>query len=128
MPVMVIPAMRVLVIDDESYARKLFGMYLKADNHSVEFAENGLEGLEKFSSGNFDLVITDRAMPDMSGDQVALAIREKKPGVSIIMVTGFGDIMNENKQCPKGVDVVVCKPVTHSDLQRSISQAVGRRA
>ena len=127
LPVMVIPAMRVLVIDDESYVRKLFGMYLKADNHSVEFAENGQEGLRKFSAGNYDLVITDRSMPDMSGDQVALAVKERNPKVPVIMVTGFGDIMNDNKQCPKGVDVVVCKPVTQTDLQRSIAQAVGRK-
>lgn len=127
MPVMVIPAMRILVIDDESYARKLFSMYLRSDNHSVEFAESGQEGLQKFSSGKYDLVITDRAMPDMSGDQVALAVRKINPGTPVIMVTGFGDIMNENRQCPKGVDVVVCKPVTHTDLQRSIAQAICRK-
>jgi PAS domain S-box-containing protein len=127
MPIMLIPKMRILVVDDDAYARNLFAMYLKADNHTVEFAAEGKEGLAKFNSDVFDLVITDRAMQDMSGDQLATMIRAINRNVPIIMVTGFGDIMNENRQCPEGVSVVVSKPVTHSDLQRAIAQAINSK-
>lgn len=126
-PVTVIPVMKILVIDDEPYARKLFDMYLRADRHVVDLAANGREGLEKFSCGSYDLVVTDRAMPDMSGDQVVTTIRAANSRIPVIMITGFGDIMIESEQCPEGVDVVVCKPVSHRDLQRAIAKALASR-
>ncbi|MDD4871821.1 MAG: ATP-binding protein [Kiritimatiellae bacterium] len=126
-PAFMIPQMRILVIDDEPYACKLFNMYLKADKHIVDIASNGKDGMAKFSSGSYDFVITDRAMPDMSGDQVAAAIREVNNKIPIIMVTGFGDIMNENKECPEGVDVVLCKPVTRLEFQNAIARALAIR-
>jgi CheY-like chemotaxis protein len=66
---------------------------LSSQGHTVETANNGLEGLDKFLSGQFDLVVTDRAMPEMGGDQLATAIKQVAPDRPIIMLTGFGDLM-----------------------------------
>jgi CheY-like chemotaxis protein len=63
--------LRVLVVDDEAVVRKSISDVLAADGHTVDSASNGLEGLEKVAEAWFDLVITDRAMPEMSGDQFA---------------------------------------------------------
>src|SRR5208283_5475450 len=61
---------RVLLVDDELIVRKVLNEYLIRDGHVVELAANGEDGLDKFRDGRFDLVILDRAMPGMSGDQV----------------------------------------------------------
>jgi CheY-like chemotaxis protein len=92
----------------------------------VETANNGLEGLDKFLSGQFDLVVTDRAMPEMGGDQLAIAIKQVAPDRPIIMLTGFGDLMDAKGEKPVGVDVVVGKPVTFDALQDAILQVVTR--
>ncbi|MBI1922615.1 response regulator [Candidatus Poribacteria bacterium] len=53
-------------------------------------------------------------MPEMSGDQLAAAIKGIVPTQPIILLTGFGDLMNASGERPAGVDVVVSKPVTLS--------------
>ena len=126
LPLAAVPPLRILVLDDEPSARRLLDRYLKTDKHLVEVAADGKEGLAKFMKSTFDLVITDRAMTDMSGDQVALAIREVNQAIPIIMITGFGDIMNDNRQCPPGVTMVVSKPITHADLRHCIATVVGK--
>lgn len=109
--------MRLLVVDDEARSRHIMSRILKRDGHSVELAERGEEGIKKALSGSYDMIITDRAMPFMSGDEVAATIARTKPNLPIIMVTGFGDIMNGEGECPVGVRQVLTKPVTVNDLR-----------
>ena len=60
--------------------------------------------MEKFRAGHFDLVITDRAMPEMNGDELADSIKRLSPGEPIIMLTGFADLINETGQRAESVD------------------------
>ncbi|MFH1141543.1 MAG: PAS domain S-box protein, partial [Chloroflexota bacterium] len=110
----------ILVADDQPMVRQLISEYLLADGHTVEGATNGKDALEKFASGSFDLVVTDRAMPEMSGDQLALAIKELAPAMPVILLTGVGDIMQDAKEKPKGVDVILGKPPDLTDLRQAI--------
>jgi len=119
-----LPAMRVLVIDDEARARNLIAKFLKTDGHSVELAGGGQEGLDVFHHDEFDLVITDRAMPAMSGDEVAKEISRAKPGTPIIMLTGFGDIMKDHGKLPTGVNRVMTKPVTLTELRHFMALVI----
>ena len=114
----------VLVVDDESAMCQLLAEYLSVDGHSVETAPNGKEGLKKFHAGTFDLVITDRAMPELSGDQLAAAIKEEAPSRPVIMLTGFADIMEATGDKPVGVDLVVGKPVTPPELRQAVAKVV----
>ena len=112
--------LHVLVIDDEPMVRELVTDYLTADGHEVESATNGREGLEKFHAGVFDLVITDRAMPEMNGDEVARAIKRESPSIPVVMLTGFGDMMKDDGSLPPDVNQVVGKPVSRLELQRVV--------
>lgn len=66
----------VLVIDDEQMILGLVEQVLQRMNFSVETAENGQAGIDKFDTGDFDLVITDICMPDTDGNQVVMHIRK----------------------------------------------------
>ena len=115
-------AFHVLVVDDEPVIRELITAYLASDGHTAEVAVNGREGLEKFRAGRFDLVVTDRAMPEMSGDQMAVAVKQIAPDVPVVMLTGFGDMMQASGEKSGDVDFVLGKPVTQVKLQAVLAK------
>ena len=80
---------RVLVIDDEKAIRKLLEIALTRSGFHVDMAADGQEGISKFSSNVYDLVITDVLMPDMDGYQVVNYIRKSsRKEVPIIGLSG----------------------------------------
>jgi len=118
--------LRVLVVEDEPIVRMGVVAQLSSQGHFVDSATNGREGLDKFMSGRFDLVVTDRAMPVMGGDELAASIERLAPDTPVIMLTGFGDLMEAKGEQPAGVDVVVGKPVTLDALADAIRQVSAR--
>jgi CheY-like chemotaxis protein len=121
---------RVLLVEDEAALRRILTEFLTIDRHVVETAANGREGLDKFlanreledPNSRFELVITDLAMPQMSGDQLAAAIKRADPSMPIILLTGLGEMLRAQGDQPEGVDLVVAKPISIAALQRAIAQ------
>lgn len=101
--------------------------YLSGNRHHVETAANGKEGLEKFLAGSFDVVVTDHGMPGMSSDQLATAIKRVAPTRSVILLTGFGDIMKSSGEKPADVDIIVSKPVTLTTLREAIAKVTAEQ-
>ncbi|MDI6775277.1 MAG: ATP-binding protein [Verrucomicrobiota bacterium] len=126
-PEVAIPSLRVLIVDDDPWSRSVTQAYLKNRGHTAETTETGARGVEKFRSGAYDLVIVDRAMPDMSGDQVAGVVAEIRPGMPVIMLTGFGEVMLDDGECPAGVSLVIGKPVAEQGLLSGIARVWARR-
>jgi signal transduction histidine kinase len=112
--------LNVLVADDEVWVQKVLSKCLERDGHGCVVVATGEECLAQLASQPFDLVITDRAMPQMSGDEVARRVKETHPDLPVIMLTGFGDIMNYADELPEGVDLVLSKPVTPEELREAI--------
>ncbi|PJB64960.1 MAG: hypothetical protein CO095_14475 [Armatimonadetes bacterium CG_4_9_14_3_um_filter_58_7] len=117
--------LRILIVDDDTRARSFMTALLEMDGHSFEVAGDGREGIDRFDAGRFDLVITDRAMPRMNGDQFAAAVKEQSPTTPVIMVTGFGDLMDATGEIVFGVDRFLSKPVTVAALREALAQATG---
>ncbi|OGV58770.1 MAG: hypothetical protein A2283_02370 [Lentisphaerae bacterium RIFOXYA12_FULL_48_11] len=113
--------LRILVADDEEQSRMLIAKLLIRDGHTITMARTGREAIDQASAGTFDLVITDRAMPDVNGDVVALSVKARTREIPVILLTGFGDIMKEQGECPPGVDRVLSKPLTQQDLRQAIA-------
>jgi len=111
-------SLNVLIVDDQPEIRHVLTSYLEHDAHTVVTAENGCDALEKFRAGKFDLVITDRAMPKMNGDQLATAIREIAPREPIILLTAFAD----SDRHIRDIDLQLSKPAS----LRMIRQAIGK--
>jgi CheY-like chemotaxis protein len=87
-----------------------------------------VEGLAKLRAGKYDVVITDRAMAGIGGDEVAAMIKKITPSMPVLMLTGFGDLMKFKSERPSGVDVVIGKPVTPDELAQSVEQLVRKKA
>lgn len=116
--------LRILVVDDEPLILDIEREYLSSAGHTVETALDGREGLEKFRVGRFDLVMLDRAMPGLNGEQVATAIKETAPTTPIILVTGFTELLRSRGAKAAAVDLVVAKPFTQAILQQALVQAI----
>ncbi|MBN1517558.1 transporter substrate-binding domain-containing protein [Candidatus Sumerlaeota bacterium] len=122
-----IRVLKVLVVDDDESIRKLLSEYLILDGHSAATAVDTADGIEKFNQDAFDLVITDRAMPKGSGDELAQYIKDSGRSVPVIMITGFAQIMASHGEHPVGVDCVIGKPFTIEELRETIGRTIRDR-
>jgi CheY-like chemotaxis protein len=117
------PPLRVLIVDDEPMIQEVLREYLTGDGHQVESASNGGEALERLRAVHFDLVITDRVMPGMNGDQLALEIKRISPQIPVFLLTGFCDTMVAEGKRPEGVDQILNKPISLQSLRAALAAA-----
>jgi signal transduction histidine kinase len=112
---------RALIVDDDSRTRSTLARYLDGVVKEVVLASSGREAVDILGRQSFDLVVTDRAMPDINGDDVAKAAKKASPGTPVVMLTGFGDLMHASMDLPDGVDRILSKPVTAFELMEALA-------
>ena len=88
-----------------------------------EEAEDGREGLDRFRSGAFDVVITDLSMPNLNGSELALAIKQESPGTPVILMTGFGE--EAMALGSSAADTVLRKPVSEQQFLAALEAVCG---
>lgn len=110
----------VLVVDDDAVSRKVVDSYLTKDGHCVVTAADAWEAIGHVQRRNFDLLITDYAMPGMSGLQLVATVRGMHAGQRIILMTGFGLASIGPDGEPVGVDLIVRKPLSREELRDAI--------
>ena len=89
----------------------------------VETAGDGFEALEKFRRQPFDLIITDKAMPRMSGEQLAAEVKALSPRTRVILLTGYGAISDLPPEA-SCVDLILDKPTTCNALREAIGKVM----
>ena len=120
MAVQKIEARRILVVDDEAFVCDAVKMMLAFDGHRVETANSAKEALTLFEKEKFDLVITDYAMPEMKGDELAAAIKSRAPNQPIVMITAYAEMLQASGNPLSGVDFVISKPFLLENLREAI--------
>lgn len=83
---------KILLIDDEPMVRASVSAALVSAGHEVTPAQNGMEGLEIFSRGDFSLVITDIIMDEMEGLETIIELKKKSPHQKIMAISGGGKL------------------------------------
>lgn len=116
-------SLSALVVDDDDHARTLLAEYLELDGHRVTTAADAASGIESFDGGKFDLIVTDRAMPNVIGDKLVEHVKASSRHVPVLMVTGFAQIMAGRSEHPTGVDHTLGKPFTLQELRCGIESA-----
>src|SRR5947208_15165249 len=116
------PQRRILVVDDEPFVCDAVKMMLAFDGHSVETASSAKDALAIFDKSKFDLVITDFAMPEMKGDELAAAIKAKSPGQPVVMITAYAEMLQASGKNMPGVDLVISKPFLLENLRDAIAK------
>ena len=123
-------SLRVLCIDDEPQIRELLSDCLGMFDHKVAVASGGKEGIEMFLAAvrtgqPFQSVITDLGMPEVDGHQVVRAIKAESPQTPVIMMTGWGQIMKDDRDKTKGADALLGKPPSVGKLNELLLQFSG---
>ncbi|GIV14769.1 MAG: hypothetical protein KatS3mg022_0204 [Armatimonadota bacterium] len=117
--------LRILTVDDDEAVRIAIQHLLEADGHRVTAAPDADSALAKFQQEHYDLVILDLGMPHLDGLSLARQIKQKAPSVPVILLTGWGDQLREDK--PREVDMVLAKPVRRAALRAAVTQLVRRQ-
>jgi len=104
----------VLVVDDDPNIVKTYKLVLESVGYSVDTARSGIEALFKSKKVHHDLIIIDMNLPDMLGNQLADQIRQEKPDIKIIMITGYSSYMEELDEL--NIDEILVKPIPPEDL------------
>jgi CheY-like chemotaxis protein len=117
---------RILVIDDDRYVRMLLCDLLGAWGYDADVAADGIEGLALFERGTYDVVLTDLAMPNVTGLDVVAGVRDRDPSIAVILFTGFmGDLDGEDQRL--GVRVLR-KPLDIDGLRRVLQDTLAGSA
>lgn len=106
----------VLIVDDDSFLADTFQLILEDAGFYVETAGTARQALEKAEVTPFRLVITDLKLPDMRGNELSRLLKEKLPGVSVILLTGMSNV--EKGADKRDPDEVLRKPIDPLELLR----------
>jgi CheY-like chemotaxis protein len=111
----------ILLVDDDPDVRSVTSMMLSSLGYSVVEAENGDEALRKIDPA-IELVLTDFAMPNMTGAELAEIVKRDHPGLPIMFITGFADIdiLDVDQQ------LIVQKPYKEEELARKLANVLMR--
>lgn len=125
MNIELIKTLKVLYVEDEIVLRDTTCSSLHSILKEIVVADNGKEGLDKYNSDNFDLIITDLSMPVMTGTEMIQKIRETDKKIPIVVTTAYGsqneDILSLQQM---GMNEYVMKPVDMMKLIEAIDKAI----
>ncbi|MCX4194370.1 response regulator [Methylobacterium organophilum] len=107
---------RVLIVDDDPQVRHVTASFLTAFGHSTTEAGDGEAALRLLQDGRYDIVVADLAMPGMSGIDLAAEIRDRNPGLPVLILTGHAEAMQIPDDLP-----VLTKPFRSADLAARVA-------
>lgn len=118
------PPKKVLIVDDDTTILRLIGATMSSAGHQIGTATDGLEGLMRFREQAWDVIVTDRAMPRMDGEEMTAAIKAIARDVPVILITGLRDSVTREDQ----YEAILSKPFRGKELLALVDRALQRRA
>ena len=119
--------MRILLVEDERQLADTLARGLRREGMAVDVAYDGVEGHEKWSYTDYDVVVLDRDLPGMSGDEVLRQLAGSGTLTRVLMLTASGSVRDRVNGLSLGADDYLSKPFAFAELVARI-RALGRRA
>ncbi|WP_319575640.1 response regulator [uncultured Desulfobacter sp.] len=116
----------VLLVDDEESIIMMEKQMLERLGYKVTSRTSSIEALEAFriNPHKFDLIITDKAMPNMPGDKLAGELINIRPDIPILLCTGFSENMSKEKLSSLGIKRLLMKPIIMKDLAQKMREVL----
>jgi PAS domain S-box-containing protein len=118
---MEVPALSILVVDDEESVRHTLAEMLQVMGHRVLLAESGQKALQTLSANTCDFVFTDLAMPEMDGWETSREIRKRWPDMNVVLVTGYGTGTTPPAGEERLINGIIGKPFDFSQITQTIT-------
>jgi CheY-like chemotaxis protein len=120
---------KILFVDDEEFIVHMGEKMLKSLGYEVTSRSVSIDALDivRVESPEYDLVITDMTMPDMTGLQLAEQIHGLRPELPIILCTGYSELVNEAVVGQYGIRCFMTKPYSRADLAAAVRRALDTR-
>lgn len=117
---------RILFVDDEKMLVRVIPRMLKSLGYKVEYDHNPLKILEIFrrQPQNFDLIIADMSMPQLTGNKLSLELMKIRPDIPIILCSGYSELMSEEIARQLGIRKYLLKPLSKKVLGQAIREVL----
>jgi len=115
---------KILIVDDEVYFLEVVYENLKMLGYNVQSYQRGLEALQELRNNpyQYDLLITDQTMPEITGVQLIQEIRKENSSLPIILCTGFSEVVTEQSASYYGIQRFLMKPVNVHEMARAVAE------
>ncbi len=117
----------VLLVDDEEQFLEALSQRLKARGLKVDTVTSGEDAVKQVEDRNFDAIVVDLAMPGIDGIETLKRIKEKRPDLEIIMLTGHATVKSGIEAMKLGAEDFLEKPVDLNELLEKIGEAKNKR-
>ncbi len=118
---------QILIIDDETSICRACSLILAEQGYSESSRTTGKAGLREALSGDYDIILLDMRLPDLDGMQILAELREKKPEIQIIVMTGYSSVQNAVEAMKAGAFDYLAKPFTEDDIILTVKKAVAAK-
>jgi DNA-binding NtrC family response regulator len=118
---------QILVVDDDPIECKSLSEFLRLEGYTVDSAEGGAEAIDKLQNKPFQVVLTDVNMPDVTGFDVLKHAAEHCPDLSVVLITGYGQIEAAVEAIKLGAFDYITKPLIDDGVKLSIERALGQQ-
>ena len=118
---------RILIVDDDENIRKVLAAILEDEGYSVESVDTAKKGIEKSETDFFNLALLDVRLPDMEGIELLAKLRETKPKMRKIIITGYPTLQNAVGAVNQGADAYVTKPFDIEKMLKTIKEQLKKQ-
>ena len=120
-------AARILIIDDDENIRSVLATILEDEGYIVETADTAKRGIEKSEKEFYNLALIDVRLPDMEGIELLSKLRNTKPKMRKIIVTGYPTLQNAISAVNKGADAYIMKPFEVEKMLQTIKEQLKKQ-
>jgi len=117
----------ILVIDDEQVICSGCRLVLSDEGHSVDICMTGKAGIDKILRDPYDVLLLDLKLPDIDGMEILRRVRKEKPGVYVVVMTGYSTVQNAVEAMKLGAFDYLAKPFSDDELTIAVKRAVEKK-
>jgi DNA-binding response OmpR family regulator len=107
---------KILIVEDDVIFCKLLTKFLSKNGFEVMDAQNGKDAFELMELNVFKLAVLDYRLPDMTGIEILIKLKEKQPDSKVVLITRYGDQEVGSKAIAAGADAFISKPINPDEL------------
>lgn len=113
-------------MEDESTLCRVLERVLEEEGYEVTVCDNGLDALDmvRRDAARFDVVVSDVGLPGLRGDRLATELRQVRPTLPVLLMTGYSTVVVPGNEDALGVVAILEKPVTIEDLLAAVRDAL----